>query len=467
MASSKLDHLYGPAVYAGEAPSLWRAQAAPPGRAAPPLAGEVSCDVAIIGAGFTGLSAALTLARDHAREVVVLDAGAPGWGASGRNAGFCCLGGAKLAPAAMARRYGIDAARAFDRLMVEAVDLVAGTLEREGIAARHGADGDYELLHRPLRPARMRAEASDLAARFGCRAEALDSAGLAARGLAASGHHGAIFIEKGFGLDPLAYVTGLADAAMRAGVRVHGASPVFGWRGEGGEHHLATPRGRVRARDVIIAVNGYHPRGLFPRAEQAVMPALSRIGVTRPLTATEIADQGWRDTALAYDSRNLLHYFRLLPDGRFLFGGRGGLALDEAATAASFAALRRRFEAMFPAWRDVPFQYQWSGFVALAFDLVPHVWSDPAVPGIHHAHLYHGNGVAMASLAGRALARLVAEGPAASGLPDFMLAPPPVPAFPALRRQYLRLAYQWYGARDRGLFPALDVPGFLARFLSR
>lgn len=467
MPPAKLDHLYGPAVFGErEVESWWRASAPPMANPAPPLAGEVRADVAVIGAGFTGLSAALHLARDHGRTVVVLDAGEPGWGASGRNGGFCCLGGSKLDPAAMAARHGADAAGRFDRLMIEAVDLVAAILEGEGIDADRTADGEVELLHRPMKPAAMRAEAEAAARRFGCRAEALGPDDLAARGLRAQGTHGAILLEKGFGLHPLRYARGLADAAIAAGAIVHGDTPVLGWREDRGRHLLATPRGRIDAGAIVVAVNGYHPRGLRPRAERAVLPALSGIGVTRPLTEAEIAAAGWRVPTLAYDSRNLLHYFRLLPDGRFLFGGRGGLSLDGAARDDWFGRLRRDFEAMFPAWAEVPFDYRWGGFVALAFDLVPHVWRDPGDPGVWHAHLYHGNGVAMATRAGQALARLVA-GAGDPGLPDFMRAPPPVPPLPALRRRYLQLAYLWYGATDRGLLPGINLPAALARFLAR
>lgn len=129
--------------------------------------------------------------------------------------------------------------------------------------------------------------------------------------------------------------------------------------------------------------------------------------VTRPLTDDELQAQGWFSDQMAYDTRNLLHYFRLMPDRRFLFGMRGGLFASPRAEASIRRLLRKHFETMFPAWRGVEGTHFWSGMVCMSRNLVPFVGPVPDTPGMFAGLCYHGNGVAMGSYAGRLLADLV------------------------------------------------------------
>jgi len=178
------------------------------------------------------------------------------------------------------------------------------------------------------------------------------------------------------------------------------------------------------------------------------MPTQSAVLVTRPLSATELAAQGWTSDQMAYDSRHLLHYFRLMPDGRFLFGMRGGLLSSAWSDRRVRARVRQDFETMFPAWKDVPTPNHWSGMVCLSRNQVPYVGPVPGHPGMFAGLAYHGNGVAMGSYSGRLLADL-----ALGRTPEFVYPEPmrkPMARFPLglARRLILPPLYAWFALLD-------------------
>jgi len=444
-----LSSLYHPALYdrAQTVGSYWEASAPPLGRETPALTGEVHCEVAVIGAGYTGLTAALALVEQHGASVTVLEAGTPGWGASGRNGGFCCLGGAKLGYDVMARRYGTDEMRRFFAVQMEAIDLVKETCAARGIDADITGGGEILLAHKPNRAIALREERAEMMKLLGLECAFLDDAALAERGLAASGFFGGLEPPLGVGLHPLKYLRGLARAAIDAGVTVHGHSPVGEIRREGANFVLVTPAGRLTARKVIVATNGYSEEESLPQLAGRLLPALSSIIVTRPLSAAERAAQGWTSTVTVADTRKLLHYFRLLPDGRFLWGGRGGISGSPASAARAQQRLRRSFEHHFPAWRHVETEFFWRGLVCLTKPLVPFV-GRLEEEGLYASLAYHGNGVSFSAWAGRAVAAQVAGVQGADALPAVVRAALPRFPFPFLRKVYLAGAYAHYGLKD-------------------
>lgn len=428
--------------------SYWEASANPLTISCPPLAGHETCDVAIIGAGFTGLSAALELAGGHHLDVRVLEAGQPGWGASGRNGGFACIGSHKLSYAAMIRTYGLDATKHYYAIMKQSVALVRDLCVRHGIDASIGCDGEVTLAHRPDRFESLREEREILHRIFDDEAKLLDVDALRTRGIWGPHFHGGLLGSTGFGMHPLNYVRGLARAATEAGARIHGSSRVIRWEERDGGHRLSTPQGTLTARHVIVATNGYTPEDVSLRLAGRLMPALSSIIVTRPLSEEERQAQGWTSQLLAYDSRNLLHYFRLLPDGRFLFGGRGGTDASNAGARPLRERLTRHFRDLFPEWQYAEITHFWRGFVCLAHDRVPYVGALDDRNSVWTGIAYHGNGVAMATWCGRAVARLIAGKTTREDLPGVLtrrLAAFPLPAF---RPLYLKGAYLWFGWQD-------------------
>jgi glycine/D-amino acid oxidase-like deaminating enzyme len=440
--------LYGGTTYdPAEVDSLWRATAWPAASYSP-LEQDKAADVAIIGGGYTGLSAALHLARDEGLSVVVLEASAIGWGASGRNGGFCVPGGDKLGVEAMLARFGPEATTRFIDLTHSAVGRVAGLLNDEGIDAEPQPGGELTLAHASKAFAALKREREALIAIHGHAREVLSLGDLTAQGLKAQGFVGGVREPVGFGLHPLNYVRGLAAAAARRGAAIHDHTAITAWRREGRHHRLATASGSVRASKVIVAAGGYQPETLSLALRGRVLPVLSNIVATRPLTLAERADQGWTSTQATVDSRALLHYFRLLPDGRFLSGGRGGLSGGERGAASSRRRLERDFRRTFPAWRHVEIAHFWRGLVDLSADLVPHCAALDEDPSILVGCAYHGSGVSMATETGAQLAAL-ASGRTTPALPDFMRRPPPQFPLPGLRKLYLGAAIAGYALQDR------------------
>lgn len=436
------DYAYGPGPRDG---CWWDETIAAPDW--PQLAGERTVDVAIVGGGFTGISAALRLAETGA-SVAVLEAGTPGFGASGRNGGFCCLGGSKLDRAAMARAYGAEAAADWQSAQVAAVDLVASLLGRFGIDADRHSNGETQLAHRPKDMDALRREADDLARGGGPDPVLIEPRDLAAHGLGGP-FHGALTNPVGFGLNPRKYLFGITGAAQAAGAQVFQKSQVSGIGVEGGKHRLRTASGSVTCDTVLIATNGYSSDDMPEWLGGRYIPAQSTVLVTRPLTDAELDAQGWTSDQMAYDTRFLLHYFRLMPDRRFLFGMRGGLSSSPVSEQKVRARTRQHFEAMFPAWRNVPSDNTWSGMVCLARNRVPYVGPVPGRPGMFAALAYHGNGVAMGSYCGRLLADV-----ALGRTPDLPYPAPmraPMAKFPLGRARRLLMlpVYAGLALRDR------------------
>jgi glycine/D-amino acid oxidase-like deaminating enzyme len=402
----------------------------------PRLEGDAETDIAVIGGGYTGLSAALHLAKTGA-QVTVLEANVPGWGASGRNGGFCCLGGAMADHASLARRFGPDQAGLWIEAEKQAVHLVDRLLDRLGIDAARHSSGELVLAHSP-RAWRHFAATKALYAAHEIDAEILPPAALTKRGLNVSGTYGGLHVKFGFALDPGAYVIGLARAAQSAGADIRAGAEVQAIARDGDGYRLSTPHGTLRARRLLFATNGYSAEDLPPWLAGRFMPLQSSVMVTRPLTEDERAAQGWTADLMAYDSRRLLHYFRLMPDGRFLFGMRGGLKAHPTREARIEARVRADFNTMFPAWAGVETAHYWSGLVNLARDQTPYLGPVPGMENAWIAMAYHGNGVAMASYAGAIMADLIGGHTPELPFPTVMRAP--LARFPLGRRRRILLA---------------------------
>ncbi len=427
--------------------SYWEELADPMSMDLQPLAKDTTCDVAIIGGGFTGLSAAIELAQSGI-EVCLLEAGPIGWGASGRNGGFACHGSYTLPFKKMIGTYGLDATKHYYRAMLESIDRVAENCADFSIDAWRYGDGEVRLAHLRNRMDEFREEQIYLRETFGDATTLVTKDELRQNGLAGPLFHGALKAQYGFGIHPLNYARGLARAAHKRGARLFPHSRITRWEQREGQHHLYTEQARVTAKRVIVATNGYTPESLSPHVSGRILPAMSSIIVTRPLTEDEKAEQGWTSSMIAHDNRNLVHYFRLLPNNRFLFGGRGGTDSSDDTLIGTRQILTTTFQKLFPAWHKAEITHFWRGFVCLAYDGVPYIGALDDNKTVWTALAYHGNGVAMASWSGRALARMMTGKASTKEIPAVLtrrLAKFPLPMF---RPLYLKGAYVWFGWQD-------------------
>ena len=247
--------LYDPLIYDDRQTvrSYWEATA--PARPAGdrPLSEDADCDVAVIGGGYTGLSAALHLARDHGLEVRLLESGALGWGASGRNGGFCCLAATKLSIAQLIQRYGLEETKRFYAAQLEGIDLVRSLCQDEDIDAEICGDGNLEVAHRPAAYKELEEQAEALSSFFGIETKLYSREAFPEIGHESSEQYGGLHIGAGFALHPLKFALGLARAAAKHGAVLHPHSAVTDWRREGGRHRLNTQEGSLTAERVVLA----------------------------------------------------------------------------------------------------------------------------------------------------------------------------------------------------------------------
>jgi gamma-glutamylputrescine oxidase len=222
---------------------------------------------------------------------------------------------------------------------------------------------------------------------------------------------------------------------------------VIEWARSGSTHALRTPHGTVRAAKVVIATNGYTPEHLFPCLKATTLPVLSHIIVTRPMTSRQKEASRFFTGHVLTDTRNLLYYWRRLPDDRILFGGRGLITESPAHHARQRDFLLAELKRKLPGLADIEVEHDWWGWVCLTADFLPHVHHADDDATVHYAIGYQGSGVAYGLHAGRLLARRIAGEDAGPGIPSTST---PLPRFPvpALRRIGQRAMYLWYRRLD-------------------
>ncbi|MDG1068158.1 MAG: FAD-binding oxidoreductase [Sulfitobacter sp.] len=420
----------------GEYPPSWYAATATPALPFAPLKGAHRADVCIVGAGYTGLSAALHLAQ-AGRSVILLDAQRVGFGASGRNGGQ--LGsGQRAEQDALEAMVGDAAAARLWELAEDAKNLVKSLIAehsidcdlKPGVAWTGSTDAEVRHLH---------GYAEHLATKYSYgHIETLDHAAL--QGVCPSpDYRGGILDMDAAHLHPLNFALGLARAAVAAGVQIFERSAVH-TIDEGTPATLRTDAGHVVADHVILACNGYLG-GLNRRVAARVMPINNFIAATEPL-GDRIAEVLPRDVAVA-DSRFVMNYFRLSGDGRLLFGG--GESYGYRFPSDISAKVRKPMSVVFPALKDVKIDYAWGGTLAITMKRLPYMMREN---NILSASGYSGHGVGTATHAGQLMARAI-QGDG-DGF-DTLAALPntPFPGGPAVRSPLLVLAMSWYALRDR------------------
>ncbi|MTI18232.1 FAD-binding oxidoreductase [Rhodobacteraceae bacterium RKSG542] len=412
----------------------------------PPLEGDVSCELAIIGGGYTGLSAAIALAKEGVR-VVVLDAKPVGWGASGRNGGLVSAGSAKLDDAAISKHFGSIDAQTFFDAEKQAVALVEHLLEEHGIDADRHSNGYTCVAHSPRHLAGLKDYGEQYSKRYGLPFEYLDQSEMVGQGLNSPDFFGAVHLPLGLALNPLKFVLGLATTAEKAGATLAYSTEITSIASSSG-YELRHSRGTIRCKKLIVATNGYTSDDMPKANASRYLPVQSNILVSRQLTEEEIEAQGWWSRQMVCDTRNLLHYFRLLPDNRMLLGLRGSINATPENLAAMRKVARSDFDRMFPAWQHVETPFFWSGLICMTRNLVPFCGPLHGLDDAWGAFGYHGSGVTMGPYAGQLLANMVL-GKSTLPHPDFMKTTPRKFEFGPLRRNLLAPVFSWYKLVDK------------------
>lgn len=379
-----------------DAPYWW--EATPPSTAAvPPLPDRV--DVAIVGAGYCGLSAALELRRQGV-GVLVMDAARIGHAASSLNGGMVA-GSLKLGHAELARAFGAERATAILEESARCLPFLEELLAREAIACDYRRSGRFVGAHCPSAYASLESRVETTKKLTGADAwlvprqqqrEEIDT----------DYYYGGMVAEASGGLHPARYHRGLADAARRAGAVVVEETPVDAITRRTGGFTLRTPRGTVEAREVIVATNGY-TGAVMPWLRRRLIPLNSYIIATEPLPP-ETTQRLIPRRRMIIDTNRVLSYYRLSPDGtRVLYGGRASFRRATARQAAPH--LHAMMVSVWPELARTRVTHAWTGYVAFTFDHVPHMGVHE---GVHYAAGCQGSGVGMATYLGHQTALKIA-----------------------------------------------------------
>jgi glycine/D-amino acid oxidase-like deaminating enzyme len=383
--------------------NYWRTTAEFPGIDVRPLPARV--DVAIVGAGFTGLSAARTLAQ-RAAQVAVLEAETLGWGASSRNGGMV-LTGLKLGVNQLVTKYGRELTRRTYAASLESIDSVEQIVREENIGCDFSRCGHLEVACKQKHFDDYARQAEVIGREFHHSLRVVQRNELSAE-IGSTIYYGAMVDEVSAGLNPARYVAGLGRAAAKAGAEIlehtrvesvqrNASQGESGWK-------INTSRGALWAREVFVATSGY-TGGATPALRKRIIPIGSYI-ITTEILPESLARELSPRNRMIYDSKNYLYYYRLTPDRRMLFGGRAAFFPETAQTIRRSAEiLRRGMIEVYPQLRDTQIDYVWGGTLDFAFDIMPHAGQ---MDGLYYALGYAGHGVAMATYQGQKMAELIA-----------------------------------------------------------
>ncbi|QJR80110.1 FAD-binding oxidoreductase [Alteromonas pelagimontana] len=411
----------------------------------PTLVNDLETDVLIIGAGYTGLSAACELGDTEGLDVTVIDSHAIGFGCAGRNAGFVLSGSGRLSLSAIKEKWDLTIALGMQQEFDAAVELVKDRVNQHNISCDM-VSGTYLKIAHNEKQAEALCKATPLQNEtFGTATRYLDKQALYNR-LPIANAYGAIE-QPGLALHPLKLIDGYARIAALKGVRLLTHTPALSIKSVAGGHIIATPRGTIRAKKLLIASNAYTPRHFHSLVDGRQFTVQSSILVTNKLTAQQRAATGLSKPLTMMDTRMMKFYYRTLPDGRILFGGRGAVTGKQGDIRVSKQRLYNAMVASFPALKESKAEYFWSGWVSVALDNMPRIYYDDS-QNIGYAMGYCGSGVSFASLAGTRLAQRLNGKRLNQALPIYAN---PLPKFPlpSLRRLGLAALYGWANLSQR------------------
>jgi glycine/D-amino acid oxidase-like deaminating enzyme len=370
--------------------------------AARPLPSRV--DVAVIGAGFTGLSAARILAKRGA-SVAVLESETIGWGASSRNGGMV-LTGMKLGVNQLISKYGRDLTKRMYAASLQTIDCVERIVREEAIDCDFSRCGHLEVACKQKHFDDYARQVEVIAREFNHQLRVVQRNELSAE-IGSNIYYGGIVDEVSAGLNPARYVAGLGRAVIKAGAEIFEHTRVEGLQREflegGAGWKISTSRGPLWAGEIFVATSGYTGKAT-PALQRKLIPIGSFIITTQPLSEALAHELSPRNRMI-YDSKNYLYYYRLTPDRRMLFGGRAAFFPETNQTIRRSAEiLRRGMIDVYPQLRDAKIEFVWGGTLDFAFDIMPHAGQ---LEGMYYAVGYAGHGVAMATYQGQKMAELI------------------------------------------------------------
>ena len=407
-------------------------------------------DVVIIGAGYTGLNCALHLSKKYGIDVSVLEAGKNiGFGSSARNGGFVCMGPSKLSINQLIKKYGLEETQYYYKNQIEGSNFTLQLTKEYNIDCDIVGNVNFEVAHHPNFISSNKEYSNDLNKYFGIKTKLYTKEEFNSIGHSGEEQFGAMSYEPGFALHPLKFLLGIAKACYDNKVKLFSNSKVIKVEKIPDGYLTITNSGTILSKKIVFAINGFYKDDILPQFKNRILPAISNITVTRKMSQEELKKHNFITKCPILNQRNLLFYYRLLPDNRMLFGARGDLKGNKESSFKMSKWIEKRFKQIFPNWQDIEIEYRWSGFVAFTRDLTPSVGKLPDEE-IYHSFGYCANGVNSAPFLGKELANLIGG----SNIKNMNISkiyqglPKKFP-FPFLRLFYLKIAYIYYSIIDR------------------
>jgi glycine/D-amino acid oxidase-like deaminating enzyme len=413
------------------------------------LTKDIKSEVVVVGGGYTGLLCAINLIENYNLDVILLEAGKVGWGASSRNGGFCAFPPIKTSYKNLQKIYGKEETKKFFRNSVEGSNYTKDIISNYKIDCEVTGDSNFILAHHPNKFKQIKEQAEAYKSEFGIETEIYSKEEFNKIGHEGTEQFGALSYKPGFAINPLKFVNGIARYALSKKLKIYEHSLVVKIDKINSSYILRTKEGSVNTKKVVVATNGFYQEGLVPQMNSRILPVISNIIVTRELTKNEIDLHNFKTFSPITNTKNLLYYYRKLKDNRILFGTRGDFIGSDHSNLDRSKVMEKFLKNIFPKWLNISIDYNWRGLIAMSQKLTPSIGKIENEE-IYYGFGYHGVGVSTAPWFGKQLSKLVFSSNSKDlniskvykGLPKKFI-------FPKLRILYFRIAVLFYNIKDR------------------
>ena len=413
------------------------------------LTKNINCEIVVVGGGYTGLLCAINLIENYNLDVILIEAGKIGWGASSRNGGFCSFPPIKTSFKKLQKIYGKEETKKFFRNAVEGSNYTKDIISNYNIDCDVTGESNFIVAHHPNKFKQIKEQAEVYKNEFGIETEIYSKEEFNKFGHGGNEQFGALSYKPGFAINPLKFVNGITKYALSKKLKIFEHTLVDKINKNNGYYTLKSKEGSVKAKKVVVATNGFYQEGLVPQLNSRILPVISNIIVTRKLTDKEIDLHNFKTFSPIVNTKNLLYYYRKLPDNRILFGTRGDFIGSDQSNLDRAKIMEKFFKNIFPDWASISIDYNWRGLIAMSQKLTPSIGKIENEE-IYYGFGYHGVGVSSAPWTGNQLSKLVFSSNSKNlniskiykGLPKKFI-------FPKLRIFYFRLAILFYNIKDK------------------
>ena len=413
------------------------------------LTKNINCEIVVVGGGYTGLLCAINLIENYNLDVILIEAGKIGWGASSRNGGFCSFPPIKTSFKKLQKIYGKEETKKFFRNVVEGSNYTKDIISNYNIDCDVTGESNFIVAHHPNKFKQIKEQAEVYKSEFGIETELYSKEEFNKFGHGGNEQFGALSYKPGFAINPLKFVNGITKYALSKKLKIFEHTLVDKINKNNGYYILKSKEGSVKAKKVVVATNGFYQEGLVPQLNSRILPVISNIIVTRKLTDKEIDLHNFKTFSPIVNTKNLLYYYRKLPDNRILFGTRGDYIGSDQSNLDRAKIMEKFFKNIFPDWANISIDYNWRGLIAMSQKLTPSIGKIENEE-IYYGFGYHGVGVSSAPWTGYQLSKLVFSSNSKNlniskiykGLPKKFI-------FPKLRIFYFRLAVLFYNIKDK------------------